>query len=341
MKAALFDRVEHFTVIGKEVPKIKGNEVLIQVISAGICGSDIHAYLGKHPFRHPPSILGHEVVGEIIELGHSVSTYEEGDMVTIEPQIGCGNCHSCIKGDYNLCEEKVVLGTTKWDGGFAEYVVAKEKSVYKLPKSLTPDLAVLTEPLAVGVHAVNIAEVKKGDKVAILGSGPIGLVTAVAAHAKGAETICLTDAIDKNLEIGKKLCATDVVNVRYQSLKEYAAAHIGQFDHVFLTASYETIVDDALNIIKRKGKIISIALFEEQVSIDLNRLMISEIQIYGSSMYVKEDFNMAIDILASRKYKLESLITHRYQFDQINEAMEVALTKNGSPIKIVLDMMKN
>jgi len=341
LKAALFDRVEHIEVIGKEVPKIKGNEVLIQVKIAGICGSDVHAYVGKHPFRRPPSILGHEVIGEIKEVGGNVTTFEVGEMVTIEPQVGCGNCRPCTEGHYNLCEEKVVLGTTKWDGGFAQYVVSPENSLHKIPKTLTPDLAVLTEPLAVGVHAVNIADIQKGDKVAILGSGPIGLVTAVAAHDKGAETICLTDAIDKNLEIGKALCATDVVNIRFQSLQNYVDAHIGQFDHVFLTAGYGAILDDALSVIKRKGKIISIALFEEKVSMDLNRLMISEVQMFGSSMYVKEDFKTAIDIIASHKYKLESLITHRFQFDQINEAMKVALTKNGSPIKIVLDYIKN
>ena len=338
MKAALFDRVEHFTVIGKDVPEIKGNEVLIQVINAGICGSDIHAYLGKHPFRHPPSILGHEIIGSIVEIGDNVTSFEIGEMVTIEPQIGCGNCRPCTEGHYNLCEDKVVLGTTNWDGGFAEYVVAPEKSLHQIPKTLKPDLAVLTEPLAVGVHAANIADIQKGDKVAILGSGPIGLVTAVAAHYKGAETICLTDAFDRNLEIGKKLCATDTVNVRHKSLEEYVTANIGQFDHVFLTASYGAILDDALSIIKRKGKIISIALFEDKVSIDLNRLMISEIQVFGSSMYVKEDFKTAIDIISSQKYKLGSLITHRFHFDQINEAMEVALTKKDSPIKIVLDL---
>ncbi|WP_338787122.1 zinc-dependent alcohol dehydrogenase [Metabacillus sp. FJAT-53654] len=341
MKAALFDRIKHFTIIGKELPEIKGNEVLIQVSKAGICGSDVHAFLGKHPFRNPPSILGHEIIGNIVEIGDKVTTVKDGDTVTIEPQIGCGHCKPCIKGDYNLCEEKVVLGTTSWDGGFAEYVVAPEQTVYKIPDTLTTELAVLTEPLAVGVHAVNIADVKKGDKVAILGSGPIGLVTSVAAHFKGAETICLTDAIDNNLEIGKKLCATDVVNVRVQSLQKYTSDNIGQFDHVFLTAGYGSILDDALSVIKRKGKVISIALFEEKVSIDLNKFMISEVQMFGSSMYVKEDFKTAIEIIASHRYKLESLITHRFNFDQINEAMEVALSKSGSPIKIVLDYIKN
>lgn len=338
MRAALFDHIKNMTMIEKDIPEIGENEVLIQLITAGICGSEVHAYVGTHPFRTPPSILGHEVIGNIVLIGDNVTTLNVGDMVTVEPHVGCGHCSQCLEGRYNLCKEKVVLGTQKWDGGFAEYMTAPEQAVYIIPKTLSPHLAVLTEPLAVGVHAVNVADVKKGDKVAILGSGPIGLVTAVAAHYKGADTICLTDAIDNNLVIGKRLCATDVVNIREQSLQNYVSANICEFDHVFITFGHKSVIDDAFNVIKRKGKIISIALFEEKVPIDLNKVMISEVQMFGSSMYVKEDFKMAIDIIASQKYNLELLVTHRYPFEQINEAMETALSKSGSPIKIVVDL---
>jgi L-iditol 2-dehydrogenase len=338
LRAALFDHIKNMTIIEKDIPEIGENEVLIQLITAGICGSEVHAYVGTHPFRTPPSILGHEVIGNIVLVGDKVTTLNVGDMVTVEPHVGCSHCSQCLAGRYNLCKEKVVLGTQKWDGGFAEYMTAPEQAVYIIPKTISPHLAVLTEPLAVGVHAVNIADVKKGDKVAILGSGPIGLVTAVAAHYKGADTICLTDAIDSNLEIGKRLCATDVVNVREQSLQNYVSANICEFDHVFITFGHKSVIEDAFNVIKRKGKIISIALFEEKVPIDLNKVMISEVQMFGSSMYVMEDFKMAIDIIASQKYNLESLVTHSYPFEQISEAMETALTKSGSPIKIVVDL---
>jgi L-iditol 2-dehydrogenase len=338
LKAALFDEIKHLSFVEKDVPEIEAHEVLIQVVTAGICGSEVHAYIGTHPFRKPPSILGHEIVGKIVRTGEKVGEFQVGDVVTVEPHVGCGNCEQCLDGRYNLCKEKTVLGTQKWDGGFAEYMKAPEQAVYKIPDSIPPHLAVLAEPLAVGVHAVNVADVKEGDKVAILGSGPIGLLTAVAAHYKGAETICLTDAVDSNLEIGKKLCATDGVNVRERSIKDYAETNIGEFDHVFLTFGHPSVIEDAFSVVKRKGKIISIALFEDKAAIDLNQVMISELQIFGSSMYVKEDFNDAIDILTSQKYKLESLVTHRFAFDEISAAMETALTKEGSPIKIVLDL---
>ncbi|MDT8862098.1 alcohol dehydrogenase catalytic domain-containing protein [Alkalihalobacillus sp. MEB130] len=337
MKVALFDRNNHMTLLEKEMPKLEDHEVLIQVIKAGICGSDVHAYMGNHPFRFPPSILGHEIIGRVKEIGDNVTSRKIGDIVTIEPQSSCGYCQPCREGHYNLCKDKVVLGTPKWDGGFAEYMVAPERTVYTIPDTVSPELAVLTEPLAVGVHAVNVADVRNGDKVAILGSGPIGLMTAIAAHDKGATTICLTDAIDVNLEVAKTLCATDVVNITKQSLKQYASDYIGEFDHVFLSAGHESVIKEAFSVIKRKGKVISIALFEEKIAIDLNALMITETQMLGSAMYVKEDFETAINLIASKRYQMESLITHRFDFNEISRAMEVALTKEGYPIKIIVD----
>lgn len=338
LKAALFDRIKNMRMIEKDIPNVLQNEILIKVSTVGICGSEVHAYNGKHPFRKPPSILGHEVIGNVVKIGENIFDFKIGDRVTVEPHYGCGHCTLCINGNYHLCQKKVVLGTNSWDGGFAEYMTAPEQAVYKIPEELSPDVAVLTEPLAVGVHAVNLAKVKKGDKVAILGSGPIGLLVAVAAHYAGAHTICLTDVVNRNLEIGKKLGATDVINIREESLKDYISANVGDFDYVFITVGLKSVIDDALDIIKKRGKVISIALFEEKTPVDLNKFMISEVQMLGSSMYVKEDFKKALNIIISQKYPLELLVTNRFKFNKINEAMDVALTKSGSPIKIVVDI---
>lgn len=338
MKVALFDRIENISMMEKDIPKIQDHEVLIEVIVAGICGSEVHAFIGTHPFRKPPSILGHELIGKVVKVGPDITDFEIGDRVTVEPQIGCGKCGPCLEGFYNLCKQKVVLGTEKWDGAFAEYMIAPEQTVYKVPQALSMEEAVLTEPLAVGVHAVNIAKIKKGDKIAILGSGPIGLLVTVAAHYAGAETICLSDAIHRNLEVGKNLGATDVVNIKEQSLQEYVSDNIGEFDHVFLTVGINSVIDDALNIIKKRGKIISIALFTEKTPVDLNKFMLSEAQMFGSSMYVREDFEKAIEIIASGIYPLKDLVTNRVSFDEIGEALDAAHTKSGSPIKIVVDI---
>lgn len=337
MKAALFDEIKNISLIDTDLPEITENEILIETLLTGICGSEVHALLGKHPFRKPPSVLGHEVIGKITEIGSRVFGFEVGDRVTVEPQIVCNSCQSCKQGMYNLCDKKVVLGTKKWQGSFAEYLVAPADTVHKIPHEISNDEAILVEPLAVGVHAMDIARVKKGDKVAILGAGPIGLLAAVSAHNAGAQTLLLTDAIEKNLKVGEKLGATDVVNILEKSTQEYIN-DMDKFDHVFITVGVKSIIGDALNIIKKRGNIIIIALFEDKVPVNLNQVMLQEVHLLGSSMYVRKDFNKAIEIIASKKYPLEDLITHRVKLSEINQALNIAHTKEGFPIKIVVEV---
>jgi len=340
MKVALFDEVRSIRIIDKDVPVHGSNEVLLKVVQTGICGSEVHAYEGTHPFREPPSVLGHEVVGIIEKIGSNVSGLSEGDVVTVEPQYGCNKCIHCESGNYHLCNNKTVLGTPKWEGSFAEYMVAPASTIYKLPSDLPYHIGVLTEPLAVGVHAVNIAGVEKGDKVAILGSGPIGLLTAVAAHNAGAERIVITDTLDHNLEAGRELGVTDTVNVSKDSLTDYIDEHLGSVDKVFLTVGFESTVDDAVNIVSKKGKIISIAIFEGKTGIDLNKVFLSEIQILGCSMYVKDDYQEAISIVSQQKYPLEVLTKHSFSLEDINEAMKVAARKKDGAIKVIIDLEK-
>lgn len=338
MRAALFDDINSMKIIEKEIPTYGPDDVLIKVMSTGICGSEIHAYNGTHPFREPPSILGHEMVGVIECVGANVTEIEVGDHVTIEPQFGCDECEFCEKGFYHLCNNKTVLGTPKWEGSFAEYMTAPAKTVYKLPKNLPANIGVLTEPLAVGVHAVNLANVEKGDKVAILGAGPIGLLTAVAAHNKGAERIVITDAQEHNLEAGKALGISDTVNITKENVVDYVKDHLGSVDKVFLTVGFNSIVDDAFEIVTKRGKIISIAIFEGKTGIDLNRVFLSEIQLIGSSMYVKEDYEEAIDIVSQRKYPLEILSKHTFSLDETMAAMEAAATKKNGAIKVCIEV---
>jgi len=132
MKAAVLTEIHKVEIKDVEKPEIKDNEVLIKVKSTGICGSDLHAYRGHHPFRKPPVILGHEVSGVVEEIGDVVNNIKNGDRVTVEPQLGCGECEYCLTGKYNLCIDRRAPGIGNWHGSFAEYFVAPEGTVYKL-----------------------------------------------------------------------------------------------------------------------------------------------------------------------------------------------------------------
>ena len=216
MRAAVLK--DNYRIVLEDVkePSPGPGEVKIQVRVTGICGSEVHAFKGTHPYRKPPVILGHELAGDIVEVGSDVEGLKVGDRVTVEPQIGCERCYMCRRGLNNLCESKIVLGTQEWPGSFAEYIIAPAKVVYRLPDGLSYEEGVMVEPLAVGVHAVRWSEMGLGDSVLVLGAGTIGLVTIMAARQAGARRIFATDVLDFNLAKAKELGATHTINVRQE-----------------------------------------------------------------------------------------------------------------------------
>ncbi len=185
MKAALVTDVEKVSIEEIERPIIKDDEVLIKVKTVGVCGSDLHLFRGTHAFRKPPAILGHEIAGEVVEIGKRVRNLKVGDRVTVEPQYGCGECEFCRQGLINLCTKKIVPGTAKWIGVFVEYFNAPEKTVYKLNDSVSYPMGTMIEPLAVAVRAFRRATVKEKDCVVKLGSGTIGLLCLIVARQMG------------------------------------------------------------------------------------------------------------------------------------------------------------
>lgn len=255
MKAAVLQ--ETYKIVLQDVPEVQpqAGEVKIQVKFTGICGSEIHAFKGTHPYRKPPVILGHELAGEVVALGSNVQGFAIGDRVTVEPQIACGECQPCSQGWTNLCDRKVVLGTTDWTGSFAEYIVAHQNVVYKLPDNLSYEQGVMVEPLAVGVSAVRRSEMKLGDNVLILGGGTIGLVTLMAAREAGAKQIFVTDVVDFNLDKAREVGATTTINVRNQDpVKTILEQTDGRgVDLAFITAGVDQAVGQALQAVRKRG----------------------------------------------------------------------------------------
>ena len=194
MKAAVLEAVGQLVIREVAQPALKGPDwARIKVRAVGICGSEIHAFQGTHPFRKPPSILGHEVTGEIVELGPEVPGFAAGDRVFVDPQWTCGTCAYCTSGRHNLCPDKVVLGTARWTGGLGEYIVAPAPALYPLPDHVSYVEGTAIEPLAVGVHMVQRAQVTAGEEVAVLGAGTIGMMVAAVARLRGAAPVVAVD----------------------------------------------------------------------------------------------------------------------------------------------------
>ncbi len=340
MKAAVLTapyKIE-FTEIPE--PQPQPNEVKIKVYSAGICGSEVHAYKGTHPFRHPPAILGHEMAGEIVAVGTGVADYKVGDRVTVEPQILCGVCDYCQAGYPNLCANKVVLGTQKWIGAYAEYIVAPPQVLYKIPDHVSYAEAVMIEPLAVGVHAVREAELAIGETALILGGGTIGLCTLAAARAAGVLKTIVTDAVDFNLAAARALGATATVNVRKDDVRAVVAEVTGGkgVDVSFVTVGFSPVVNQGLLSLQKRGRLVVIALFAEPFAVEDPFLVVGgERVIRGSQMYTRYDVQTALDLIAGGHVDAKPFITQRLPMSEVQRGFAIVDQKLEDCVKVVLN----
>jgi len=177
MKAAVFYGVKDLRL--EEVPlrKLRSDELLVKIHACGVCGTDVHIYEGAKGSAtvYPPVVLGHEFSGEIVEIGNGVRQLKVGDRISVDPNIFCGQCHFCQKGNVHLCENLQAIGVTR-NGGFAEYAIVPEKQAYKLPDNLSYEEGAMGEPVACCLHGIDLSGIKHGDKVLIVGAGTIGLL---------------------------------------------------------------------------------------------------------------------------------------------------------------------
>lgn len=343
MRAALLEAPHRLALVDVERPAISTpDEVLIRVRAVGICGSEIHAFHGTHPFRKAPVILGHEVGGEVIGVGSNVSAFDPGARVFVDPQWPCGNCHWCLTGAHNLCPAKQVLGADAWSGALGEYIVAPMESVYPIPDHVSYVEAAMIEPLSVAVHAANRAGMQSGlsGGCAVLGTGPIGMMVAGVAAARGAAPIVAVDIQPHVLEIAQRsFGATHTVRADRTSVTDEILAITGDdgIDAVFLTVGVPTLVQEALRCVRRQGTIVLLALFDEPIVVQPFDIIASDLTVVGSSMYNSGDIHTAIESVAAGTVPVADMVTHRLPLDQVQYGFEIAATKSEGAVKVVLE----
>jgi (R,R)-butanediol dehydrogenase/meso-butanediol dehydrogenase/diacetyl reductase len=208
MNALLYKGKNELELGSIPIPEPGIDEVLIKVSYAGICGTDIHIYHGKHPRAKGPLVMGHEFCGEIVKCPES-SELNVGDFVTAEPLISCGTCFTCLSGHPHVCKTLGLYGIDA-NGAFAEYVTMPVKKVYKIPKEIKRQFGALIEPIAVAIHALRISNLKISDTVCILGGGPIGLLLALTSKAAGCKDVIICEMNSYRLELAKKYGITTV-----------------------------------------------------------------------------------------------------------------------------------
>jgi len=339
MKAVYVEDAEKIVVKDIEVPQIKADEVLIKVHVAGICGSDLHTYKGLHPFRKPPVVIGHEIAGEVIKIGPDVNKVEVGERVTVEPQLGTGESEGRMTGNINYSDNRLAPGIGDWLGAMAEYFVAPESLVIKLPDSVSYNRGVLVEPLAVGVHAAFKADIQPEDKVAILGAGPIGLLTLSAVKSRGVEQTLITDVLDYSLDIAEDMGATHTLNIKDDPDWINKAKELldGSFDKVFITAGVPGIVNQSLSLLRKGGKTVTVAMFQSNQEIDIENLQQNEKEIIGCMTYNRPDTEEAVKIIEKNEEPVEKVISHIISYEDAAEGFNIVDKKLDESVKVLVE----
>jgi L-iditol 2-dehydrogenase len=336
MKTGYLSKVGQVEIRELETPPVGDEEVLIKVKAAGICGSDIHAFHGTHPFRKPPMVLGHEVTGEVVRIGAGVKGIGIGDRVTVEPLRSCGMCTYCRENNYHLCTSRLSAGTGNWLGSFAEFFSAPADKVYVLPGTMDYDSGLLVESLAVGVHAVKYSSLADSETAVVIGTGPIGLLSAVAAQARGSKNIVCTDLNDYRLSIAREL-GFHTVNVSKDSIEDKMRELAPDgFDVAFLTVSSEKAVNQALRLVRGRGRVMVITIFGSRISFDLGLVQLREIEVKGSMAYTREDFQLALEILSENGERLKRVVTHHVGLAGIGDAIHLLSDPTNSALKIAV-----
>lgn len=318
-------------------PIIADDEVLIEVRTAGICGSDLHLFAGTHAFRKPPAILGHEAAGEVIEIGKNVSSVQIGDRVTVEPHVGCGVCDFCKKDLVNICDHKRAPGTPDWIGTFVEYFPAPEKAIYKLKDTVSYEMGTMIEPLAVAVHALRRIRIPEKDCLVILGAGTIGLLALVAAKELGYQKIICTDTALFNREMALlhgAACALD-------PLREDVAAKVKEMtgskgaDVALIAAGAPNIMDQASACVKKRGEVGLVAMITKAIPVYTYSFVFNEQTLFGCMTYETKDFKEAADMI-NNGLDLTKFITQVVDLDHAQQGLRILSEKKESVVKVLV-----
>lgn len=341
MKAAVMSKPGSIEIKELPVPKVADNEVLVQVMAVGVCGSDLHYYehgrIGRFVVEKP-IILGHECAGIIVAAGDKVTKVAIGDRVAVEPGVTCGYCSACKAGRYNLCPDVQFLATPPVDGAFVQYLAIREDMVIKIPDHLSYEEAALIEPFSVGIHAAKRSRLQAGETVAIMGMGPVGLMAVAAAKSYGAARIIVTDLEEVRLQAALHLGATHAINIK----KEDALEAIMQLtDGVGVDVAWETAgnpkaLQSALYSIRRGGRLAIVGLpAQDEIPLNVPLIADREIDIYGIFRYANT-YPQGIEFLASGNLDAASLITDRYPLAETREALERAIHNKSGSLKVIV-----
>lgn len=343
MKAAIYRSIEKIEICEVPKPICKNDGVVIKVEACAICGSDVRTYFKGTSYVHPNTIIGHEVVGTVEEVGSEVDGICLGERLAIGPIIPCGECFYCRRGLQHLCQFEEDFGG-KYPGGFAEYMYINSKaiklgSVSKIPKNLSFNEGTLAEPLSSVIKAHELANTKLGDTVVVIGAGPVGCMHVEMARIRGAQKIIQTEVSSKRIEMSKRFGADVIINA---ITEEPIARIMKETDNfganlVICASPSVEIARDALKMVCRGGTVLLFAGFPKDkptVEIDGNLVHYNDICVLGTIGFTPRHFHMSIELISKRIIDPKKYITGILPLEKVAEGIEKV--SRGEELKLVI-----
>ena len=343
MKAARLMGVRELVIGEVATPQIvNDSDVLVNVRAVGICGSDVHNYveggIGARPVVYP-FIPGHEAAGEVVAVGAGVRSVKPGDRIMIEPAMHCGVCDQCKKGRFNTCRKIQFMSSAgELQGCMCEQVVIPEQNCFVIPGNLSFEQAAVAEPLSIALYSVNQSiEITAETNIAILGAGPVGLCTMLAAQSKGAKKIYVTDKINARLEIATELGAVWTGNpVETDVVKEIGEAAPLGMSVVFECSGDADALDQAVELLAPGGKLMITGIpIGSRISLNIDQLRRKEIMVQNVRRQ-NQTVEETIELLGADKVNVDALISHRFSLDDAKDAFDLVASYADGVVKAMV-----
>ena len=338
MKASRFLGNKTFAVADLPTPHAGPGELVLRNQVCGVCGTDVHIYHGEPGSAdvNPPVVLGHEYSGEVVEVGEGVTGFAVGDHVTVDPNIYCGHCAYCQNGKKQLCPSMEAIGVTR-DGGFAQYSLIPASQAFKLEPTVPWEAAAMAEPLACCLHGIDLAGIKVGDKVCVVGGGAIGLLMVQLAKLSGASQIVLSEPNEKRRQVGLQLGANAALDpTRTDAQEAFAQVLDGGANVVIECVGNVPAVKSAFQFAGKGATVLLFSVPKVDATFDLPLFDVYKKELTIKGSFVNPDTHArAVALINSGKVDFGPIITHRFTLDQLPEA--IAMQMSDASIKVVVE----
>lgn len=326
MQRAVLTGLRRFQLEHVDVPEPPAGHVRIGVLASGICGSDLHTYLGENPVISTPLVPGHEFAGAIEALGPGVDGLAIGDMVAARPSVPCGECRYCARGKEHLCDRMRFVGGFVYDGAFAEKVVLPASCLTRVDPLSTPAVVAFAEPVAVAVHAVGLADITAGLSVLVVGCGTIGLLVAQVARLAGAR-VHAADLEPSKVALAESFGAISAGSPTSRD-RAFVADDGEPFAVVFDCVGLNATLAQAMVSVEKGGVVILVGAPTEPIVLDPVAVLLGERRLQGSYIYTNEEFAQALGLVVSGAVVVDPLISATFRLADIGEAFEAAVAGN-------------